>query len=160
MNKKEILKKVIDEIEKEIRGLKRSIGGIHDAAVEAPSAMESHSDTTKSQMQGLEAKASEDLSSKERELKTLRRFVPNDAGERIEIGSLFEIEEKGKKSIFFFLEGGAGIKIAVKEGPEVLCAVITPRAPLGRAFLGKKKGEKVIMELPAGRREYTITDIL
>ncbi len=152
MDKKDILKKFIEGLEKEVRNLKKSIGMIHKAGVEAPSAMESHSDTTKSQMQNLEAKTNEDLFSKERELETLRHFTLNDSFEKIEIGSLFEVEEEGKQSTFFFLKSGAGIKVGE-------CRVITPRAPLGRAFLGKKKGEKVIIEPPAGRREYTITNI-
>ena len=152
MDKKDILKKVIEALEKEIHNLKESVGTIHRTAVEAPGAMESHSDTTKSQMQSLEAKTSEDVFSKEHELKTLRRFIPSDAGEKIEIGSLFEVEERGKRSTFFLLEGGAGIKIGE-------CTVITPRAPLGRAFLGKKKGEKIIVELPSGIREYRIRNI-
>ena len=152
MDKKDILKKVIEELEKEVRGLKKSVGTIHKTGVEAPGAMESHSDTTKSQMQNLEAKTNEDLLSKERELETLRRFVPNNSSEKIEIGSLFETEEKGKKSTLFFLEGGAGIRV-------LECTVITPRSPLGRAFMGKKKGDKIIVELPAGSREYGVINI-
>ena len=139
--------------EKETQGLKRNVGDIHGAVVEAPNTMESHSDTTKPQTQSLKVKISEDLFFKERELKTLRRFIPKDSAEKIEIGSLFEVEEKGKKSAFFFLEGRAEIKITIRENPTVSGVVITPRAPLGRTFLGEKKVEKVIAELPAGRRE-------
>src|SRR3954469_16807001 len=65
---------------------------------------------------------------------------------------------------------GSTVKVAGEEGAEtfmiVACAEAKPAAgkisnesPVGRALLGRKKGEKVVVKVPAGDVAYPIVEI-
>jgi len=74
--------------------------------------------------------------------------------------------DRGKEEV------GMGSEITVKAGDkekqftivsfnevDPLAGKISNESPLGRAFLGKKKGDKVIVETPKGEKEYEILSI-
>ncbi|HET7828343.1 MAG TPA: transcription elongation factor GreA [Candidatus Limnocylindrales bacterium] len=65
---------------------------------------------------------------------------------------------------------GSTVKVDGDEGPETFQIVgsaeakpaagkISNESPVGRALLGKKKGEKVLVKVPAGDFSYTIIEI-
>ncbi len=67
---------------------------------------------------------------------------------------------------------GVGSKVQLKKGSEVVNFDIvgdhesdinnnklSQKSPLGRALIGKKKGETIILIAPAGRSEFTIQEI-
>ena len=65
---------------------------------------------------------------------------------------------------------GSTVKVKSEDGPETFLIVgsaeakpaqgrISNESPVGRALLGKKKGEKVVVKVPAGDFAYTIVEI-
>jgi transcription elongation factor GreA len=65
---------------------------------------------------------------------------------------------------------GSTVKVKSEDGPETFLIVgsaeakpaqgrISNESPVGRALLGKKKGEKVLVKVPAGDFAYTIVEI-
>ncbi|HET7831115.1 MAG TPA: transcription elongation factor GreA [Candidatus Limnocylindrales bacterium] len=65
---------------------------------------------------------------------------------------------------------GSTVKVKSEDGPETFLIVgsaeakpsqgrISNESPVGRALLGKKKGEKVVVKVPAGDFSYTIVEI-
>ena len=65
-----------------------------------------------------------------------------------------------------------GSKLTVKTGKSTLeftivgteesdpaAGMISHESPLGKAFLGHKKGDKVLVETPRGSLEYTILEV-
>ena len=83
------------------------------------------------------------------------------------IKNLTVVENGGSRD-----EIGMGSKITVKAGDkekvytivsfievDPLEGKISNESPIGKAFLGKKKGEKVIVETPKGEVEYKILSI-
>jgi transcription elongation factor GreA len=65
---------------------------------------------------------------------------------------------------------GSPVKVKSEDGPETFLIVgsaeakpaqgrISNESPVGRALLGKKKGEKVVVKVPAGDFAYTIVEI-
>ncbi len=50
-------------------------------------------------------------------------------------------------------------KIVGSEEANVLKGLISNESPLGRAFLGKKKGEEVEVQTPSGKKTYKILEI-
>lgn len=65
---------------------------------------------------------------------------------------------------------GSGIKVDSKKGPQSFVIVgaaesdplkgfISNESPLGKAFLGRKKGDKVEVQTPKGVTEYKILEI-
>jgi transcription elongation GreA/GreB family factor len=79
------------------------------------------------------------------------------AGDVVAAGTLAEIcDESGRRSIYFIAPAGAGESIEI-DGARV--AVSTPRAPLGRALLGKEPGDVVDFVAPRGARELEIAAV-
>ena len=65
---------------------------------------------------------------------------------------------------------GSTVKVKGDDGPETFLIVgsaeakpaqgrISNESPVGRALLGRKKGEKVVVKVPAGDFSYTIVEI-
>lgn len=49
--------------------------------------------------------------------------------------------------------------VGTSEEANPLAGYISHESPLGRAFLGKKKGERVVVATPRGERKYVIVEI-
>ncbi|MBI1919292.1 transcription elongation factor GreA [Candidatus Microgenomates bacterium] len=69
---------------------------------------------------------------------------------QVRLGSKVTLHVNGKKETFMVV-GEWEADPAVKK--------ISHESPLGKALIGKKKGEKVEVEAPAGKILYTIVDI-
>ncbi|MCL5017501.1 MAG: GreA/GreB family elongation factor, partial [Patescibacteria group bacterium] len=70
------------------------------------------------------------------------------AGSIIKVGSTIEVSKDGKKFKFFIVGSN---EANPAEG------FISNESPLGSAFLGKKKGDVVLVHLPNGKKaEYKI----
>ena len=65
---------------------------------------------------------------------------------------------------------GSTVKVKTEDGPQTFMIVgsaeakpadgrISNESPVGRALLGRKKGEKVVVKVPAGDFAYTIVEI-
>jgi len=157
MEKSELLKKVILAVEDEIKGLELSAGSSHQMSVDAPSAMQSHSDTTKFQMKALEENTKRSILEKQIFLRNVVDLISlQKEAKEVEIGSLVRISEGESMKQYILLEGGAGI-IVEDDGKKWI--VVTIASPLGKALLGKKKGEKFIFFAGGKERELEISDI-
>jgi len=70
--------------------------------------------------------------------------------EHVQIGSMVTVDsEDGKET--FTIVGSAEAKPAAGR--------ISNESPVGRALLGRRKGDKVVVKAPTGDFSYTITDI-
>src|SRR3989339_2204642 len=65
----------------------------------------------------------------------------NNSSVLINVGSSIVVENEGKKKEYTIVGAQEADPVAGKNSNEL---------PLGRAFLGKKKGDKVLVKLPAG----------
>lgn len=79
-----------------------------------------------------------------------------DADARVQSGALVELEDDSGTRVVFMAPSGGGVQLDVA-GANVL--VITPAAALGRALLGRRRGDDVELRLPTGTREYTIVSV-
>ncbi|MDR0846570.1 MAG: transcription elongation factor GreA [Lactobacillales bacterium] len=70
------------------------------------------------------------------------------AADEISIGKIVTIQEKGEDEEVYMIVGGA------EADPFTEPARISNESPIGRALLGKKKGESATIESPAG--SYTV----
>ncbi len=68
----------------------------------------------------------------------------------IQIGSTFAVEVNDKKKEFTIVGG---------QEADPLQGKISNESPLGQAFLGKKKGDKVEVKIPAGVQYYKILKV-
>ena len=74
----------------------------------------------------------------------------NNGSSSVVVGSTLRVEANGKDHTY-------SIVGAVESDP--VTGFISNESPLGRAFLGKKKGELVIVQTPKGEVKYKIVEI-
>lgn len=76
----------------------------------------------------------------------------------IRVGSLVSVSDAdtGAEARYFIAPAGAGVALEL-DGASI--AVITPRAPLCRAMLGKQPGDEIEFVAPRGTRVLEIEDV-
>ena len=84
-----------------------------------------------------------------------RALVIRDLGpdEPIALATLFELKQRAASDLYFVGPRNGGI-IVQAEGSEIM--VITPQSPLGRSVLGRRLGDRVILE---GGREALVVSV-
>ena len=160
MNKKTIIRGVIDELERQKNELETGLKSAEEAALESPGAMQSHSDTTKSQMHTLAMNIKNMAKQKETAIGSLNKLMDSEKiFDSVKEGALVETEgEDGEKNFYIIApEGGAGATI-IREDATIIS--ITLATPLGTALSGKTAGETAILKTKAGERKIKIINIL
>lgn len=159
MDKKALIEKVVEKLQKEVLELEANITSMHQAAIEAPGAMQSHSDTTKFQMNALKDDIEKQLSTKNRELEILEKFeiMPVPSSKEIQSGSVVKIKDGEKEINYLFLEGGSGIHIEDESGNRFI--VVGENSPMGKVLAGKKVGDEIVTQFGSKEREINIVDI-
>lgn len=84
-------------------------------------------------------------------LKKAQIINHNNSHQRVEIGSKVTLENQGQREIFTIV-GELEANIAEKK--------LSHAAPIGKALIGKKRGEEVEIAVPAGKIKYKIIDIV
>jgi len=162
LSKKEIIQKVIELLSENVKILEGSLTGINDSINDAPGAMQSHSDTTRSQLTSVMNTAHKSFNEKIKELEYLKEFSKKDLTEirfkEARIGVIVVLEkENGAVENYFLLPGGSGIKLDYK-GEKLVC--ITPSSPLGKALIGKKKDENFLLNMGNISQKIKIVDLI
>lgn len=160
MTKQELLQRVIETLAREKNSAEQSLKTTMQAVIEAPGAMQSHSDTTKWQMSRRAEVIQRLIDEKSFAIHTLQDMIhsnlSSDAGE-VEIGSIVEIRnERNEREVYFILPVGGGIEV-VDNDRTIL--VITARAPVAAALIGKRQGQTVKLHIGSQQRELTIVSI-
>ena len=76
--------------------------------------------------------------------------ITTGVGGTVEIGSFITVKVNGDKREY---------TIVGAQEADPTSGKISNESPLGNAFLGRKKGDKVIVKLPAGEQEYKIVEV-
>ena len=71
--------------------------------------------------------------------------------EHVNIGNTVVIEDESVKKIKFFLVGSKEV--------DMMAMKISDESPIGKACIGRKLGEEVLVEAPAGVKKYKIVEI-
>ena len=159
MDKRSLVGQILDRLDAELLRYAQAAREAQAGATDEQSRAENKYDT-----RGLEAsylahgqsrQALETAQARE-QLATLavRDFVP---GEPVGVGALVELEGADERG-WYFLAPAAGGTETVHEGREIL--VLTPQSPLGRAVLGKRRGERISVGTGRAGQAYLVTAVL
>lgn len=77
-------------------------------------------------------------------------IIEEQTGDAINVGSTVTVTFDGKEATY---------SIVGSSEADPMSGKISNESPLGKAFLGLRKGEKVVIETPKGSNEYTILKI-
>jgi hypothetical protein len=139
MDKKQILKAVIAELEEELRRQLKGQRSAAEGATHADARAETKWDTCGLEQSYLARGLAKQVEGLALQVEELRSFVPPDfSGKAIDIGALVEAEMNGEELLFFLLNCGGGTELSV-QGKEI--AVITPRSPVGAALVGRREAD-------------------
>jgi transcription elongation GreA/GreB family factor len=160
MKKNKFIQSVINVLEKNIEDTEGRIQRTIQASIDAPGAMQSYSDTTKSEMGRLADALQKSLSEYYHAIGLLQKMMNLSSLAEVDfvkIGSVVEvIDDNGKKDSYLVLPVGGGIKI---ENQGKIIVVVTPQAPVTAALLGKKQGENVELKIGNSTRKLTVLSV-
>jgi len=157
MDKKDLVEKLLINFEKKVKESKDSFESARQAAIAAPGAMQSKSDTTKSQMSRLADGLFSLHQQTQRCVLALKEMDTSKVCKAIEIGAVVKTEEDQNETYYFITPPdclGQNIEL---EGQDV--NAISVKSPIAQALLNKKVGDVVNVEVPAGLRVFRIIEI-
>lgn len=139
MNKSDIIKILLSELEEELRRQLAANEQASSAATHSEARAETKWDTCGLEQSYLARGHAQQFEALVRQVDELRSFSPPDfTGQPIGAGALVEVDLNNETSVFFILRCGGGIELDV-EGMEV--TVITPESPVGSALIDKLENE-------------------
>ncbi len=162
MDKKTILRAVIEKLTEQRSELERSLKTVHQGVVDSPSATQSHSDTTRFQMRAIEDKINSTLAEKEKAIAALEELSQSGLPtcRAVEAGAIVEVKgADGKSTTYFILPQGGGVEIE-SEGKRITTTTLL--APFAAALQNKTEGDVVRFEIPSrpgNVREMTVTKV-
>ncbi len=156
--KKAILEETVRILEGNLYDVKESAKDTKERAIQAPSASESHSDTSKNQLQILSFGLDERVYMLESEVTSLRKYKIGNNLDKVVLGALVGLEniDSEEERHCYILPAGAGTKIETNKGQ---VNIITTSAPLFAAMMGKEEGDEFVFKLKNSKQEYCITEV-
>lgn len=159
MNKQKLLECVIETLTRSEKSAKQSLETTRQAAIEAPGAMQSHSDTTKWQMNQRAGAIEQSLFETQQALGALKRLM--DHPPAITKGSVYaiiEVKNLGDESRtkYFLLPAGGGNTYEV-EGGQI--TILNIGAPMARALLGVVAGDEVEVRIQEKTRQLNVVSV-
>jgi transcription elongation GreA/GreB family factor len=156
--KKSLLAQIVGKLETELNALRASAAAAHDAATHAENKPENQYDT-----RGLEASylaGAQDARATELQsaLDLIRATLPQDFRTDQPVGLSAVVELTNEQTIvrYFIVQVAGGYSLKSPEG-QVL--TITPQTPLGRALIGKRVGDEILVQISKGDRAYELTHL-
>ncbi len=157
MDKHSVTQKVIELLEQKVQDIERSIQQAIQDAREAPSAMESWSDSSRSEKQRLAANFEQDKIELSDVMKFIKTIDSNHPHTIIQNGSLIQTQENETTIWYFIIPARGGDRIAIDN--ETLIA-LSPDSLIGKGFMDKKQNDTVKFKALKGIRTITIKEIL
>ncbi len=154
LKKVKILNTYIKKQEERIKDLERSFKSTKRREIEAPTGMQSWSDTTRFQEGDLALRIQEQITEAKQALDKLK-LIDTNSNDDISVGALFTLKDasNGKISNYFLIsEKCSGDTLNIK-GEEFM--IISVTAPLIKVLINKRKGESVNF----GDRFYEIVNV-
>lgn len=148
-------------LEKRIQAQEITYASLRQAAIEAPGRMVSRYDSAKAENSAAADTQAQRITETRKSLEILSDpfyVTPKADNARIEGGSLFQIEvldESGgnQEIVYYIVPGGSGFEV---EADGVSVQLISPSAPLAKAFFDRRVGDIVTLSTPQGQRKMRI----
>ena len=154
-----VIEAIIRRLEVELSATEAAARVAHEAATHAESKPEDQYDTRgleASYLAGAQAKRADELARTLYMYRQLLAEVDRPPSPTIAPGSLIELKLGNKNSFYYLVLEGGGMTVEA-DGRSV--QVITPKAPLGEALLGRRAGDEIEVEIQGSIREYEVIHV-
>ncbi len=158
ISKRRIIDEIIARLSRELEAMSSAARAAHEAVTHEESKAEDAHDTRgleASYLAGAQAQRASELAQQISYYRSLdaRELAP---GEPAAAGALVELGAGGRRLVYFLVAQGGGLTLQL-DGERI--QVITPRAPLGEALVGRSAGETIEVETQGQTREYELTGL-
>lgn len=144
---KDGLKKLQDELEERKTTLRQNIAKeIKEAKEQGDLSENAEYAEAKSQQTENESRISE----LEMIIKNSQIVEHSESAKGIQIGSSFKVKWNGSEEVFNIVGSNEADPVSFK---------ISNESPMGKAFMGKKKGDEVMVDTPGGKVKYKVLDV-
>ena len=159
MNKQKLLQCAIETLIQKKKNAEQSLETTRQAAIDAPGAMQSHSDTTKWQMSRRAEAIEQSIFETQQALGVLKRLM--DHPPTITKGSnyaIIEVEnlDDGSRAKYFLLPAGGGDTYEV-DGEKI--TALTMSAPLARVLVGTVAGDEVEITTQGKTKRFVVVSV-
>ena len=160
MNKTAVHLLMLEKLAIDLDVLQRAAQTAYEAATHAENIAENKYDTLGLEASYLATGQARRVEEIRQALKNCRAMplAPYDAASGIQIGALIQLEaENGSAQWLFLAPDAAGLKL--EHGAQTV-TVITPRAPLGAALLGKQLDDEVQINVGGSVQVFSVCETL
>jgi transcription elongation GreA/GreB family factor len=159
MDKRALVAQLVARLRETLRVAEIARDAAEDEAREGATPAEKREDArTALEFQSLAKGQAQRVMRARAELSTLDAFAPGDwrEGDPVGLGAIVEVEHDQGGLTLFLAPVGAGEELTGPGGDGFL-SVVTPASPIGRAVLGKRRGDTFETRIGGELREWTIT---
>lgn len=158
MNKPGLVRALVSLLEQEIARATQAAQRTREGAIHEEARPENDKDTRALEASYLARGQAQRVVDLEQESKliafmTVRDFAADDA---IDLGALIQLES-AESTQWYFLAPAAGGRSLTHDGLAI--DIITPQAPLGRALIGRVRGDDLELRVAGRLRELAIVDV-
>ena len=141
MEKKVIIKKISEKLERRLAELRGSIEDLQKQVINSPNAMQSWSDTSRSQIRGVIANLQPQTVQLEKCIGELKAVDVDRIYKKVDIGALVVVGSKTERAYYFLAPEGAGAETMAINGLEL--TTLAASSSLGQKIKDKKEKEKI-----------------
>lgn len=158
MNKQELISTIIEKLRADLALFHKAAGAARAEATDEQSMAENKYDTRGLEASYLARGQSRVAADIEQAIAAFEQLAAREfaSAEAIDLGALVALKSGKEKSLYFIGPRAGGTEI-VHEQEELL--VITPESPLGSQLMGRKAGEKCVIELAGEKQEFNVAQV-
>lgn len=159
MNKKALIKKILDHLNAELALFVKVARSSHAEATHEQNKAENKYDTRGLEASYLARGQSRQLAETEQSIQQYQSLalVEFGPGAPIDLSAFVELEGKSERAFYFIGPRAGGTEI-IHDKKEIL--VITPQSPLGQQLMGKKQGDRLKLEIGGTKNEFKVAAVL
>lgn len=158
MQKAQVLKAIIEQLEKDLETQVQAAKDAHDAATHAESVAQTKWDTfglESSYLAQGQQKRVEEISQTLAYFKQLSKLPPGQS-QFIQSNCLVLLEDDERQLYFYLAAKGGGVKVKLAEQDII---VVTIQTPIGKKLLDKNEGDIVHIMLKGKETEFEVVEI-
>jgi transcription elongation GreA/GreB family factor len=159
MNKRALVDKVVQQLTAEVQSFFKAARAAHAEATHEQSKAEDKYDTRGLEASYLARGQSRQAAEIQQAITEFQALAIRDfaASDPIDLGAYVELNGKQEKSYYFIGPRAGGTEI-VHDDKEIL--VITPQSPLGQQLVGKKKGDRIKLQVAGASDQLRVAEVL
>lgn len=158
MDKRKLVEQVIANLVEQAERSEKSSAAARQASIDAPGAMQSHSDTTRAQQGWLSDSLARMGTKTQRNIRNILQ-VDLSPSDQVRLGSIATVrnEKSGIRTSYLILPGAAGTIVQTEDNQRVV--VVSPEAPMAKGILTRRMGERCAVPAPSGTQFFIIESI-